>query len=275
MQHVKHRRPDSNPYECAPDINELESEPRAPARRFRELRQARTLDDNHIEGLIKHIRAESNSPLSDELKFLLSVYAGLRVAEIAGMTLDAVVDADDQIGRHIIVGRHIAKGGRQRVIPMHPRIREALIRFRKAHPDIRFLAFSARHGVRRQNASAVKAWFLLLYRQVGLRGCSSHSGRRTFITRMARLVNLHGGSLRDVQLLAGHARLETTGGYIDPAEDLSRLVAAFSDHGRNSKQSSAAKEPKHERIQSFREHYRNDQGRGECAQPIPSSTTKE
>lgn len=192
-----------------------------------QINRARVLDDTQIERVLATIYATSNARASDEVKFLFSVYAGLRAAEIAGMTLDAVVDADDRISRHIIVGRHVAKGGRPRLIPMHPLIRDALIRFRSEHPDTRFLAFSNRSGVRRQNANAVKAWFIHLYRQVGLHGCSSHSGRRTFITRLARLANLHGTSLRDVQLLAGHARMETTAAYIEPADDLSRLVAAF------------------------------------------------
>jgi len=192
-----------------------------------QINRARILDDAQIERVLTHIDTTSNARASDEVKFLFSVYAGLRACEIAGMTLDAVVDAGDRISRYIIVGRHVAKGGRPRLIPMHPLIRDALVRFRAEHPETRFLAFSNRSGVRRQNANAVKAWFIHLYRQVGLHGCSSHSGRRTFITRLARLANLHGTSLRDVQLLAGHARMETTAAYIEPADDLSRLVAAF------------------------------------------------
>ena len=44
-------------------------------------------------------------------------------------------------------------------------------------------------------------WFKKAYRVLNLDGCTSHSGRRTFITWAARLVHKTGGSLRDVQLL--------------------------------------------------------------------------
>lgn len=201
----------------------------------REPRRARTLDDSQIERVLAHVAVTSNSPASDELKVLLSFYAGLRVSEIAGLTLAAVLDADDKIAPKIVIGRHIAKNGRPRIIPMHPRIRAALVRFRAEHPGLEFLAFSNRGKIRRQNGVALGRWFSRLYRDVGLNGCSSHSGRRTFITRMARMANLYGNSLRDVQLLAGHARMETTADYIDPADDLGRLVRAFSAAPPNSK----------------------------------------
>ncbi len=58
-------------------------------------------------------------------------------------------------------------------------------------------------------------WFAATYAELGLIGCSSHSGRRTFITRAARLVSKTGGSLRDVQELAGHSNLTTTERYIE------------------------------------------------------------
>jgi integrase/recombinase XerD len=52
-------------------------------------------------------------------------------------------------------------------------------------------------------------------RHLGFVGCSSHSGRRTFITNAARKISTVGGSLRDVQMLAGHTNLRTTQRYID------------------------------------------------------------
>jgi integrase/recombinase XerD len=70
-------------------------------------------------------------------------------------------------------------------------------------------------------------WFAGAYRFVGLSGCSSHSGRRTFITRAARLVHKAGGSLRDVQLLAGHRSIQTTQRYIDGDTDAQRKLVSL------------------------------------------------
>lgn len=199
----------------------------ASGRPERKVRRAKILEDAHIDRALSHIARTSNAPESDAVKLMLSVYAGLRVAEIAGLSWDAVLDADGAIAEHIFVGGHIAKGGRHRQVPMHPKVKEALTRLRAAHPDVPYIAFSARWQPRAQAPSAVKHWFARLYRDLGLEGCSSHSGRRTFITRLARSSNLHGGSLRDVQLLAGHAALESTSAYIEPTTNLAGLVASL------------------------------------------------
>jgi integrase len=55
----------------------------------------------------------------------------------------------------------------------------------------------------------------MLFKELGFEGCSSHSGRRTFITAAARNIHRSGCSLRDVQLLAGRPSIETTERYID------------------------------------------------------------
>ena len=75
--------------------------------------------------------------------------------------------------------------------------------------------------------SSIVVWFNRAFRSVGLKGCSSHSGRRTFVTRAARLVHKAGGSLRDVQLLAGHRSIQTTQRYIDGDSDAQRKLVAM------------------------------------------------
>lgn len=66
--------------------------------------------------------------------------------------------------------------------------------------------------------------FAAMYAELGFEGCSSHSGRRTFITNAARLISRTGGSLRDVQELAGHSALSTTERYIEGNRDAQRKL---------------------------------------------------
>ena len=69
-------------------------------------------------------------------------------------------------------------------------------------------------------------WFIALFASLELEGCSSHSGRRSFITAAARNAHRTGCSLRDVQLLAGHKSIQMTQGYIDgDTRGQRRLVA--------------------------------------------------
>ena len=76
-------------------------------------------------------------------------------------------------------------------------------------------------------ANSIVNWFVALFAELGIEGCSSHSGRRTFITTAARRAHRAGCSLRDVQLLAGHRSIETTQGYIDGDTDGQRRLISL------------------------------------------------
>ena len=53
------------------------------------------------------------------------------------------------------------------------------------------------------------------------------TGKAAFITRAARLVHRAGGSLRDVQLLAGHQSIQTTQRYIDGDTEAQRKLVSL------------------------------------------------
>lgn len=96
----------------------------------------------------------------------------------------------------------------------NPQLRTALIKLSRisSRPRTGPVIRSQRGG--NLTAGSVVNWFTALYASTGMSGCSSHSGRRTFITRSARLLAKVGGSLRDIQELAGHSSLQTTEVYL-------------------------------------------------------------
>jgi len=62
------------------------------------------------------------------------------------------------------------------------------------------------------------------FAELRIEGASSHSGRRTFITNVAKKIVEAGGSLRDVQELPGHTSLATTQRYIQGDSEAKRNV---------------------------------------------------
>lgn len=187
--------------------------------------QASLLTPEDIIKVEAYIDQHSNAPCSDRLKFRLSVYAGLRAAEIAGLSVSDVILKDGSISPYIQVLPRIAKGGRQRSIPMHAKITSAVQEFINSHPGVDFVSFSHRGSrPKKQSVTAVTNWFWELYSKVGLKGCSSHSGRRTFITTLAQRTDGSNFTLRDVQELAGHSSLAVTERYIGLSKRLEKLV---------------------------------------------------
>src|SRR5439155_24242586 len=114
-----------------------------------------------------------------------------------------------------------------RVIPIHPDLGIALTALHAlaAPSTTDYVVRSERGGP--MTALSIVVWFNRAFKNVGLKGCSSHSGRRTFVTRAARIVHKAGGSLRDVQLLAGHRSIQTTQRYIDGDSDAQRKLVAM------------------------------------------------
>jgi integrase len=187
-------------------------------------KQAKILSDQQTRCLLVFASTTRN-PRRNRLILLLSLKAGLRAGEIAKLTWDMVVGPTGEIGHAIELRDCATKKKSGRLIPIHPSLRTALAAWRKMTTGTGPVIRSERGGP--MTPVSIVNWFAIAYRAVGLTGCSSHSGRRTFITRAARLVHKAGGSLRDVQLLAGHRSIQTTQRYIDGDTDAQRKLVAM------------------------------------------------
>ena len=189
-------------------------------------KQAKTISDKQAKAVLNHLEG-TRGPVRDRVMFLLSVKAGLRAKEIANLTWGMVTDSDGKIA-DVIAVQNVASKGKNggREIPAHPDLKAALVALQAHRGDLAVPERPVVHSERGpgMSANSVTVWFHRLYEGLGMEGCSSHSGRRTFVTKAAHKIVEAGGSLRDVQQLAGHTSLATTQRYIEGSNDAKRKV---------------------------------------------------
>lgn len=175
-------------------------------------RQAKIITPMMLRRMLSYV-AGTRFTKRDRVIILLSVKAGLRACEIARLDWSMVLDARGKIGTFIDIRSAIAKKRSGRRVPLHADLRRALARLKGHRIPTGPIVCSSQGGAMRPNS--IVNWFVVLFRALEFEGCSSHSGRRTFITAAARNAYKAGCSLRDVQLLAGHRSIEVTQGYIE------------------------------------------------------------
>jgi integrase/recombinase XerD len=186
-------------------------------------RQAKTLSKGQIEAVVGYLNS-TRYPLRNRVIFYLSVKAGLRAKEIANLTWSMLTEPSGMVGDFIRLEDRASKGRSGRIIPINVALKKELEELRQGSwlMDKGFVIRTER--AQKTSAQAIVNLFSKWYAIVGLEGCSSHSGRRTFITNAARKISTVGGSLRDVQLLAGHTNLRTTQGYIEADAEAQRRI---------------------------------------------------
>jgi len=187
-------------------------------------KQEKTITRAQAEAVLAYL-AKTRQPSRNRLIFLLSFRAGLRAKEIASLTWAMVTDATGAIGSDICLVNEASKGRSGRAIPICAVLRKALLAWKQECGDVassdRVITTERSKATSPQViVNSFRAW----YARLGFQGCSSHTGRRTFITNAARRISTVGGSLRDVQALAGHSALSTTQRYIEVNGDAKRKV---------------------------------------------------
>ena len=191
-------------------------------------KQSKVLTDKQVEVMVSYLSGRRNG-LRNRVIFLLSVKSGLRSKEISGLRWSMVVGPDGEVGDTINLTNEVSKGKSGRVIPINRILKQSLQDLLMEHRSSMEFDIHTGHLVRTErqdhtSPQSVVNMFQRWYREVGFVGCSSHSGRRTFITNTSRKIGLVGGSLRDIQVMVGHKNLQTTQRYIDYDTECQRRV---------------------------------------------------
>ena len=173
--------------------------------------QAATLSEAQIKRAVRFCQTR-RYVTRDTTILLLSLYTGLRAKEIAALRNSDVYEHSGAVRTQFTLTAAQTKGARTRTVFVNKQLTQQLSTYRawRNTDDAAAALFPSQKGGH-FSANTMCQLFLNIYKQCGLIDASSHSGRRTFITRLAN----KGVGVRTLAALAGHSSIQTTQRYID------------------------------------------------------------
>ena len=173
--------------------------------------QAATLNEAQIKRALRYCQSRKHVA-RDSTILLFSIYTGLRAKELAALRIGDVYNADGTPRTQFTLSAEQTKGSRTRSVFVNKALSTQLV----LYAQWRHTSDAAQPLFRSQkgghfSANTMCQLFLNIYKACGLSDASSHSGRRTFITRLAN----KGVGVRVLAALAGHSSISTTQRYID------------------------------------------------------------
>ena len=224
---------------------------------MQDITRAKTLHQGQFNRLIKITQATSRYPERDVLVLMLGHHCGMRITEISRITVADVMHASGKLRSEISMREAITKGCRQRCayLVSRPAIQALetylLYRIEKGigaafvHGQYRGLLphqpliYSSRGDGMSQNTKrrvletgesrdykacdSLQSHVTRLYQRAGIKGGSSHSGRRTFASKVLATT----GDMETVAQLLGHTSIDCSQRYVDV--DQATLEAMFAD----------------------------------------------
>jgi integrase/recombinase XerD len=147
----------------------------------------------------------------------------MRVGEIASLTISDIQNDDDTIKSEIRLSASQTKGNASRTVLVPRKLRDELTTYLQQRFGIadllavtltdtqRALFPTQKNPKRGFTANTLCQLFHKIYKDARMTGATSHSGRRSFITKLAD----KGVGVRVLMALAGHKSIATTQRYIE------------------------------------------------------------
>lgn len=177
--------------------------------------KAKVLTKDEIKRVMR-IADTGRNGLRDRVALSLSILAGMRVGEISKLTIGDVRGIDGSAVSVIHLTKHQTKGSKSRRVFVSTELSKLLNQYLATIAqldDHRAFIRSTRTGGHFSNVS-LSLRMKAIYAAAGIK-TSSHSGRRTFATRL----NAAGIGMATIQQAMGHANIATTAGYCWVSDD--------------------------------------------------------
>lgn len=184
--------------------------------------QARVLEDKELKKVLTYCSTQKYAARNRAI-VLCTHMAGMRIGEVAALLVDDVLAIDGTIKHEISLAAHQTKGNRARTVLLPQKLRDELKHYLQeifptenlrqvSHQKKATALFpSQKNPLKGLSANTACQLLTKIYRESHVYGASSHSGRRTFITKLAD----KGVGVRVLMALAGHKSIATTQRYID------------------------------------------------------------
>lgn len=179
--------------------------------------QARVLDERELKQVLA-VTAAGNHAARNVAILVVSNYLGLRAKELAALRIGDVYDENGMIKKVLRLVAAYTKNSKHRDLSLENRtvikVLTDYINERRAADGAVFNTQAALFRSQKGSKFSPNAMARLLgdiYTTAGFQDASSHSGRRSLITKLAYA----GIDLNSIRQIAGHSCISTTQRYID------------------------------------------------------------
>ena len=184
--------------------------------------QARVLTEKELRKVLNYCNTQPHATRNRTM-LLCTHMAGMRVGEVAALTVSDVLAMDGTVKEEIALSAQQTKGNKARTVLVPKKLRDELTSYLQQRYGIanllavtqtdtqRALFPTQKNPKRGFTANTLCQLFHKIYKDSQMYGATSHSGRRTFITKLAD----KGVGVRVLMALAGHKSIATTQRYIE------------------------------------------------------------